>query len=128
MVVHTHLLCNDNLLLTGQVEIGILRTGVAVNSFSTVHYLNGNCTLTITLTSGPLQAMGTSEGPELLLFETDRFTFQCEVNGSVQLSGFATVYGESNLTICHVYMVKECSFTFFPKSKFFPETFVILIF
>ena len=83
-------------LLTGQVEIGILRTGVAVNSLSNVHYLNGNCTWTFTFTFGSTQTMGTSEGPELLLFETDEFTFQCAVNGSVQLSGFTTVYGESN--------------------------------
>ena len=67
-----------------------------MNSLSTLHYLNGNCTWTFTFTSGPLQTMGTSEGPELFLFEFDGFTFQCAVNGSVQLSGFTTVYGESN--------------------------------
>ena len=65
-----------------------------MNSLSTLNYLNGNCTWTVTFESIPI--IGTSEGPELLLFETDGFTFQCEVNGNVQLSGITTVYGESN--------------------------------
>ena len=99
-------MCNDNLLLTGQVQIGTLRTGIAVDTLSTVHYLNGNCIWTFTLTSGPIQTMGTSVGPELFLFDANGFTFKCEVNGSVQLSGSTTVYGESNnylLCIVKVY-------------------------
>ena len=90
--VHIHL----NILLTGQVQIGILKTGVVVDSSSTVHYLNGNCTWTFTTTFGNNPVVGTSEGPELLLDGGDNaFTFQCEVNGSVKLSAFATAYGES---------------------------------
>ena len=67
-----------------------------MDSSSTVHYLIGNCTWTFTLSFGPIEVVGTSEGPELLLPETTNvFTFQCEVNGSVELSASSTAYGES---------------------------------
>ena len=84
-------------LSTGQVQIGILGTGVGINPSSTVHYLNGNCTWTLTLTLGTIQVVTPSEGPELFLptGNIDVFTFQCEVKGSVELSASGTVYGES---------------------------------
>ena len=83
-------------MLTGQVEIGILKTGVVVDSSSTVHYLSGNCTWTFTTIFGNNPVVGTSEGPELLLDgDKDVFTFQCKVNGSIKLSALATTYGES---------------------------------
>ena len=81
---------------TGQVQIGILKTGVVLDSSSTVRYLNGNCTWTVTTTFGNIPVVGTSEGPELPLDGDDNvITFQCEVNGSVKLSAFTTAYGES---------------------------------
>ena len=96
-------------LSTGQVQIGIiLRTRIATNTLSTLHYLNGNCTWTYNITSGPTQTTVTSEGPELFLYDTTQFTFKCEVNGSVQLSGFTTVYGE---TYSYLSYVQGCSFT-----------------
>ena len=67
-----------------------------MDSSSTVHYLIGNCTWTFTLSLGAIEFVRTSEGPELLLPATiDVFTFQCEVNGSVELSASGTAYGES---------------------------------
>ena len=84
-------------LSTGQVQIGILRTGIAINTLSTVCYLNGNCMWRYNATYGPQQTtMDTTEGPALFLFsDAKRFTFQCEVYGSVKLSGYTTVNGES---------------------------------
>ena len=84
-------------LSTGQVQIGILGTEVVVNSSSTVHYLNGNCTWTLTFSIGTDEIVRTRQSPEYLLptSNIDVFTIQCEVNGSVELSASGTVYGES---------------------------------
>ena len=67
-----------------------------MDSSSTVHYLNGNCTWTLTLNFGTIEVVTPSEGPELLLptENIDVFTFHCEVNGSVELNASGTVCGE----------------------------------
>ena len=59
----------NGVLSTGQVQIGILRTGIATNVLSTVRYLNGNCMWIYNATFGPQQTiMGTTEGQVLFLF------------------------------------------------------------
>ena len=82
---------------TGQVQIGTLGTGVVANSSSTVYYLNGNCIWTLTLSLGTIEVVDISEAPELGLptDNIDVFTFQCEVNGSIELNASATVNGKS---------------------------------
>lgn len=79
---------------TGQVEIGVLRTGVLVDSLSSVRYLHGSCTWRFTIIISGSHHNSTSEGPELLLLETDGFTFLCEVNGIVKLRAYTILHGE----------------------------------
>ena len=84
-------------MTTGQVQIGILKDGEVMNPSSTVHYLKGNCTWTLTFSIGTEKFVRTRLGPEYLLptSNIDVFTFQCEVNGSVELNASGTAYGES---------------------------------
>ena len=70
-----------------------------MNSSSTLRYLNGNCTWTVSikLEGSSDTFVNTREDPELVLLGNRgvaEYAFQCEVNDSVKLNAALTVYGE----------------------------------
>ena len=78
------------------VQFATLRDTI-LNSSSTLHYLNGNCTWTITIDLGEFNAVGVFMGPQLPLLNselTNGYEIKCEVNNSVTLHAMVTVLGE----------------------------------
>lgn len=77
----------------------VIDISVVMNSSSTLRYLNGDCTWTVTikLESGSDTFVNTKKDPELVLIGNRgvaEYAFQCEVNDSVKLNAALTVCGE----------------------------------